>query len=130
MFRSYARGPWPVNAPFVLLNCLPLDVVSMRSARLITLGTSAVRSYGHAPWRFRCTPVNGHAQHFTCQMHKHIIPTCRDDMLVAILLLACDCVGEDALACLFRGIDGQLGDVYVGWLLKHLDDDKRDLLCL
>src|SRR5258707_15717797 len=55
---------------------------------------------------------------------------CRDDMLVAILLLACDCVGEDALACLFRGIDGQLGDVYVGWLLKHLDDDKRDLLCL
>ncbi len=51
-------------------------------------------------------------------------------MLVAILLLACDCVGEDARACLFRGIDGQLGDVYVAWLLKHLDDDQRDFLCL
>ncbi len=42
--------------------------------------------------------------------------------------MAFDYVGQDALACLFRGIDGQLGDVYVAWLLKHLDDDKRDFL--
>ncbi len=57
-------------------------------------------------------------------------PACWDDMPVAILLLALDGVGEDAQACLFRGIDGQLGDVDVAWLLKHLDDDQRDLLGL
>ena len=57
-------------------------------------------------------------------------PACWDDMLVAILLLLCDGIGEDAQACLFRGIDGQLGDVYVVWLLKHQDDDTRDLLRL
>src|SRR5258706_7172529 len=62
-----------------------------------------------------------HAQHFTCHMYKHVIPAYWDDMLVASLLLACDCVGEEALACLFRGIDGQLGDVDVAWLFKHLD---------
>ena len=57
-------------------------------------------------------------------------PACWDDMLVALLLLAFACVGEKAQVCLFRGIDGQLGDVDVAWLLKHLDDDQRDLLCL
>ena len=54
----------------------------------------------------------------------------QDDPLVALLLLACDCTGEDVQACLFRGIDGQLGDVDVAWLLKRLDDDTRDFLCL
>ena len=54
----------------------------------------------------------------------------QDEMLVALLLLACDCTGEDVQACLFRGIDGQLGDVDVAWLLKRLDDDTRDFLCL
>jgi hypothetical protein len=54
----------------------------------------------------------------------------QDEMLVALLLLARDCIGEDVQACLFRGIDGQLGDVDVAWLLKRLDDDTRDFLCL